>query len=64
MRPPAKFCFISPDGTVFKGENVREFAAKHGLDPANMQHVHSGDRSHHKRWRADEGWYAQSEEAS
>lgn len=49
-RPPATFAFRAPDGTIHRGENIRRFAREHGLDQACMQHVHSGDRIHHKGW--------------
>ena len=48
--PPASFCFVSPDGVIHKGVNIRKFAREQGLDPANMQHVHDGERLHHKGW--------------
>jgi hypothetical protein len=52
MRPPVEYHFIAPDGKEYRGSNVRQFARKHGLDEANMQHVHLGERRHHKGWRA------------
>lgn len=52
MRQPAKYIFISPSGVVHKGENIRRFAKDHGLDQANMHHVHSGERPHYKGWKA------------
>jgi len=54
MRKPAKFKFISPDNKVYEGENIRRFAKKHRLCPANLQHVHLGERNHHKGWRLAE----------
>ena len=56
MREPSEYAFISPDGQIYKGKNIRRFAVEHGLDQANMQHVHCGDRVHHKGWRALEEW--------
>ena len=50
MRPPAQYAFVSPDGVVYIGHNIRQFAARHNLCPANMQHVHLGERKHHKGW--------------
>jgi len=50
VRAPAPYVFISPDGKVYRGENIRRFAAEHGLDPANMHHVALGERLHHKGW--------------
>ena len=47
-----EYAFISPSGEVHKGKNITEFARRHGLDRANMQHVHLGERNHHKGWRA------------
>lgn len=55
---PAAFAFVSPDGKVYRGSNIRRFAREQGLDPANMQHVHDGERSHHKGWRALEDYEA------
>ena len=57
-RPPAEFAFKSPDGKVYRGKNIRRFAAQHGLDQANMYHVHAGERNHHKGWTAVEEWQA------
>jgi len=48
---PVEFTFISPDGKIYAGENIRDFARRHGLNAANMAHVHLGERSHHKGWR-------------
>ena len=50
MRPPEYYVFISPDGERHEGFNIRQFARQHGLDAANMQHVHLGERNHHKGW--------------
>jgi len=52
MRPPVKYTFISPDGKKYQGENIRKFAAEHGLCQANMYHVHAGERRHYKGWTA------------
>ena len=54
-RPPEKYVFISPDGVIHRGENIRRFARQHNLDAANMQHVHLGERAHHKGWTLP-GW--------
>ncbi len=51
-RPPVEYAFVSPDGKVYRGRGIRTFARKHRLDPANMQHVHSGERKHYKGWKA------------
>lgn len=48
---PVRYAFISPEGKVYRGLNIRDFARRHGLDAANMQHVHLGERNHHKGWR-------------
>lgn len=49
---PAEFAFVSPDGAVHRGTNIREFARAKGLDAANMYHVHAGERRQHKGWTA------------
>ena len=46
------YAFVSPDGKVFRGKSIRKFALERGLDPGNMLHVHWGERSHHKGWKA------------
>jgi hypothetical protein len=57
MNPPVKYAFIDPEGTIHRGENVRRFAAKHGLDAGGMHKVHMGDKTSYKGWVADEEWY-------
>jgi hypothetical protein len=44
------FCVRSPDGRVYKGVNLKEFANKHGLHQGSLAHVCRGDRLHTKGW--------------
>jgi len=57
MRPPVKYAFIDPRGRVYRGENVRHFAAAHNLDPGGMHKVHAGDKAQYRGWIADTEWY-------
>jgi hypothetical protein len=41
---------VSPDGKVYKGINLTEFAKKHDLDYSCLKRVFSGVRPHHKGW--------------
>ena len=47
-----KYCFISPEGKVYRGYGIRTFAAEHGLQAPLMQHVHLNERKHHRQWTA------------
>lgn len=49
---PADYAFQSPTGEIYRGTNIRAFARQHGLDPGNLQKVHSGDKNHYKGWRS------------
>lgn len=44
------FKLMSPDGAIYEGTNIREFALEHGLNPALLNHVVNGKRISHKRW--------------
>jgi len=46
---------ISPAGERVEVTNITAFAKKHGLDRANLQHVATGERQHHKGWRSADG---------
>ncbi len=54
---PVEFSLIDPEGVVHRGENVRRFAAKHGLDPSGINKVHAGDKPQYRGWTADTEWY-------
>lgn len=43
--------FISPDGTVYKTNNLSLFAKVHGLIRPLIAAVHTGKNSHHKGWK-------------
>ena len=51
---PYTYIFIAPDGTRYRGYNVRRFCIEHDLDHTCMLRVKSGERVHHKGWRFDE----------
>ena len=53
MRQREYYVFISPDGKRYEGYGIRLFAETHKLDQANMHHVHTGERSHHKGWTSE-----------
>jgi hypothetical protein len=42
---------ISPDGIVYKVENIHKFAEEHGLQYQNLHKVLTGKRPTHKGWR-------------
>ena len=50
-KPPAEYCILSPEGTMYKFFNITAFAKAHGLIPNNLNFVIRGKSSHHKGWR-------------
>lgn len=46
------FRFISPSGEEKSFTNLRKFCECNNLTPQCMSKVHSGERKHHKGWRA------------
>lgn len=45
------FRLISPDGQIFEGVNIKDFAIKQGLCPSSLTAVASGKRRHYRGWR-------------
>ena len=46
------FEFISPNGDLHAGNNIRAFAREHGLENRRLSEVRTGRRKHHKGWKA------------
>ena len=46
-----KYCFISPDGEMFVGENVRAFANEKGLNPRSLIDILNGRRKSYRKWK-------------
>jgi hypothetical protein len=44
------FAVLSPRGKKYVGRNVKEFAAKHGLNQSELSKVFRGAVAHHKGW--------------
>ena len=44
------YCFVSPDGVIFKGSNISQFCEEHGLNHGHMVQVSLGKERHHKKW--------------
>jgi hypothetical protein len=43
-----EFVITGPDGTVYKGKNLKDFCQRHGIDRANMNNVCQGKLKQHK----------------
>ena len=46
-----QFKFISPEGLVFEGHNITEFARQKGLRKDQLCRLHKGQISNHKGWK-------------
>jgi hypothetical protein len=44
------FVLIAPDGKEYRGSNVKEFCALHGLNEFGIYNVFAGRRTHHLGW--------------
>lgn len=46
------YTLISPDGDVYKPQNLLSFCREHGLNQESIRQVAIGQRRHHKGWIA------------
>lgn len=47
------YCLVAPDGTRYKTDNLREFAAAYDLSSTCLSHCASGRQTTHKDWRCN-----------
>ena len=53
VKPPlytSTFSFVSPDNIIHTGENIREFAKLHDLNPNALYDMRRGKQQQHKGW--------------
>ena len=54
VKPPGYFVtfrFISPEGVVYEGENINDFAILHNLNPSALYDMRRGKQKQHRGWK-------------
>lgn len=44
------YSFTNPEGVVYEGIGIKDFALQMGLDPKGLNHVHTGKNKSHQGW--------------